>query len=236
MKKPQITFLIFSLIIGLGLSLQLKSVSQSTGGIISSQKAKQLAAELKTLKDRKIALGEEIEVLEGKLKAFKDSEGKKDEAVKDLKEELEKYELIAGYSAGAGPGIIIRLSEPKQDSESNILSYNYEFLLAIINKLNASGAEGISINNERVVATTDMNLSGDKLFINGNPVIPPFEIKAIGRADTLEAAMNLRYGIVWELRKYYGLEISVEKKDKVKIPRYKSDKKEFQFAKPVENW
>lgn len=233
MKKNGLALLVLSFFLGMLLIIQFKTIEKTTGGIASSQKAHQLSIELNSLRDRKEMLSKELKSLESRIKEYKNSESEDSVVVKNLKNDIKKYELLAGYSNVKGPGVLMKLEEPQLDSNSKMLLYNFDLLLAIINKLNASGAEAISINNERIIAITEMSLSAEKLIINGNPIIPPFEIKCIGNPDTIEAALNMRYGIVWEIRNSYGLNVSLEKQENIKIPRY-SKKINFKYSKPVE--
>ena len=69
----------------------------------------------------------------------------------------------------------------------------YELILAIINKLNAAGAEAISLNEERYVLTSHLEVVEGQLKMNNTVIKMPVVIKAIGDMDTLEAAMNFRY-------------------------------------------
>ncbi|WP_066068942.1 DUF881 domain-containing protein [Alkalithermobacter thermoalcaliphilus] len=233
MKKNKIILFFLSTLLGIILVIQLRTIEKATGGVVSSQKAQQLALELKSLRDRKEVLLKELKTVESRIEQYKNAEANESVIVKNLKNDIRKYSNLAGYYDVSGPGVIVRLEEGKDITTSSVLTYNYELLLALINKLNASGAEAISINNERVVANTEIALSGDRLIINRNPVMPPFEIKAIGDANTLEAALNLRYGIIWEIRKYYGLNVTVEKSQNIEIPRY-TRRIKFEYAKPVD--
>lgn len=233
MNKNGLALLILSFFLGMLLIIQFKTIEKTTGGIASSQKAHQLAVELKSLRDRKEILSKELKSLEDRIEEYKDTESEDSVVVKNLKNDIKKYELLAGYSDVKGPGVIIKLESPESDKNNTLLLYNYEYLLDIINKLNASGSEAISINNERVIATTEISLSGEKLLINGNPIIPPFEISSIGNPNTLESALNLKYGVIWVMRKSYGLTVSVEKQENIKIPRY-SKKINFKYSKPEE--
>ena len=111
--------------------------------------------------------------------------------------------------------------------------YNYEILLELINTLNAAGTEALSINDQRYVSTTEIHFSANALNINGSPTTPPYEIRAIGNPETLEAALNMRYGIVWQMRQYYGLQVAVRKENELLIPRYQRVF-QFEFAVPLE--
>ena len=102
-----------------------------------------------------------------------------------------------------------------------------------VNKLNEAGAEAISINEQRIVSKTEISLAGSNVNINSVPTAPPFIIKAIGDKDTLEATLNIRFGIVYTMREQYSLQISVKKQDEIIIPRYNGIIK-FRYAKPVD--
>jgi len=120
-----------------------------------------------------------------------------------------------------------------QNQDSNMLIYNYELLLSVINKLNAAQADAISINEQRIVTNTAIELANDKLLINHTPISPPFVVKSIGNADTLESALKLKYGVIWEIENYYNAKVDIEKKENIKIPRY-SKEITYKYAKPVE--
>ena len=48
----------------------------------------------------------------------------------------------------------------------------------------------------------------------------PFIIKAIGNPDTLASAIQIKYGIVWEMEKYYNVKVDVQKKKDIKVNGY----------------
>jgi len=70
--------------------------------------------------------------------------------------------------------------------------------------------------------------------VNGNPIFEPYEIRAVGNPDTMESALNLRYGVLWEIRKHYNINASIEKKPELKLPRFTKNV-EFKYSMPVEN-
>ena len=237
MRKNDLALLVLSLILGMLIIIQFKTVEKTTGGIVSSQKARQLALELKSLRDRKEIIAKELNDLDTRIEEYKNtkSEGS---IVKNLKKDIKKYELLAGYSDVTGPGVVVDLKERDVPGEKReAILYNYDYLLSTINILKASGAEAISINNERIVASTEMalivNNNITKLMINGNPYIPPFQIKSIGNPRTLEAALNLRYGIIWHLRNDLQIDVEVTKEQEIKIPRF-TKKIVYKYSKPLE--
>ena len=137
-----------------------------------------------------------------------------------LKAEINYYEELAGYTNINGPGITIKLIN--NGSEDSII-YNYDLILSIINKLNSAQATAISINEERIVFDTYLNLKEDSLYINNTKIKEPITINAIGDKDTLESALKIKYGIAWEIEKYYNYKVDIKSDDNININGY--DKK-----------
>ena len=51
------------------------------------------------------------------------------------------------------------------------------------------------------------HLKDDDLFINNIKINEPIVIKAIGNPDTLASALQIKYGIIWEMEKYYNVKL-----------------------------
>lgn len=237
-RKGKVAIAVVCGVLGLILAVQIRTVREvSEGGFLSSQKAQTLVAELRELSVEKEHLYEELSELENRLRAYELSEADENLMIKNLRSDLERYQLLAGYLPGVGPGVMVTINDPPRASDQadygSFIVYNYEILLELVNTLNAAGAEAISINEQRYISTTEIHFSSNALFINNTATMPPYEIKAVGNPETLEAALNMRYGIVWQMRQYYGLQVDVKKEDKLQIPRYQRVF-EFEFAVPLE--
>lgn len=206
-----------SVILGIFISLQLKTIDLENNGMTTSKRGEQLAVELKGLKKEENELRLEIDDIKSKIEKYKSVDA--DEA---LISEIKLYESIAGYTEVEGSGIEIKI-KPSINQEENInqsIIYNYDLLLSIINKLNSAQANAISINGQRVVSNTYLHLKEDSLYMNDIKIQEPIIIKAIGNSDTLASALQIKYGIVWEIENYYNYNVEIEKKDKVKINRH----------------
>jgi uncharacterized protein YlxW (UPF0749 family) len=225
--------IILSTLLGLLISIQLRTVNMQTGGYTTSQRGQQLASQLNKLNEKENALKQELKTLEDKLNEYKSSESNSDVALKTINEDIKRYEELSGYTDVSGQGIDMKIIGVGSDQDASMLIYNYELLLSVVNKLNAAQADAISINEQRIVANTAIELSGDKLLINDTPISPPFVVKAIGNADTLESALKLKYGVIWEIENYYNAKVDIEKKENIKIPRYSKQIK-YKYANPVE--
>lgn len=218
MKIDYKSLVICSVILGVLMSLQLKTLNLENNGMTTSKKGEQLAVELKRLKKEESELKSQIDSIKGSIEKYKGVGG--DEA---LKSEIEEYETLAGYTDVKGSGIEIKInatSDPISNKEVNSpdsIIYNYDLILSMINKLNSAQASAISVNGQRIVANTYFHLKEDGLYINDNKISEPITIKAIGDSDTLASALQIKYGIVWEIEKYYNYTIDIDKKENLKI-------------------
>lgn len=209
---------ICSVILGVFISLQLKTINIENNGITTSKKGEQLAVELKSLKKEEEQLKTQIESIKNNIDKYKGVEG--DDV---LKTEIKEYEALAGYTDVKGPGIEIKISSINEQGSSKEVNspesiiYNYDLILSMINKLNSAQAEAISVNGQRIVADTYFHLKEDSLYMNDNKITEPVIIEALGQPDTLASALQIKYGIVWEIEKYYSYKVDIEKKEELKI-------------------
>lgn len=212
--------IIASILLGILVSIQFKVISLENSGMTTSKKGEQLALELKSLKKEEEALKSEIEEIKNNIDKYKGKES--EDSKKTILSEIEKYEVLAGDTDVKGKGIEIIITKktvPMNGDPSEKLIYNYDLLLSLLNKLNSAQANAISINGKRVVSNTYLHLKSDKLYMNNTEIKEPFVICAIGDPETLASALQIKYGIVWEIEKYYNASVSIEKKDIVKINR-----------------
>ncbi|HHW70949.1 MAG TPA: DUF881 domain-containing protein [Clostridiales bacterium] len=227
----QLTVAFVCMILGLMLATQFKNV-QKVGGNVSMQRTQELTGEVQRLKEENEKMKSQIQDYDQKIWEYENAakgEGKLSQAIYD---ELDRMRMLAGVVDLEGPGVIVTVNTFLTNPQGQLISnVNYEDLLKLINELNAAGAEAIAINDERLIATTEIRNAGDYIVINTNRHSVPFEIKAIGNPDTLEAALKLLGGVADELSQV--LDIKIKREDKIHIPKYEGTI-EFNYAKPVE--
>ncbi|MDO5095786.1 MAG: DUF881 domain-containing protein [Peptostreptococcaceae bacterium] len=225
--KEKFVFFALSLIIGIALSKQL-SLNDENNGQSLSDTAAHLQVELANIRERKTKTEKEIVELEEKIRLLKDDQIKYDQRFRDIKSEIDNYELQSGLTKAVGPGIVIDF-DVSDSGKFELLMANFDLLLSVINKLNASGAEGIAINEERFVFSTDFRYEQGTLLVNDNPVGRNLQIRAIGDPDTLDATLNMKYGILWEMKNNFNIDSKVQKKEQIELPRY-TQEIAFKFA------
>lgn len=233
--KDKVIIAIVCLVLGVVLSVQFRIVQGSTLTLLPNQKSTELSNELKKVQEEKENLLRELARLEQKLGDFQNSASKENVMIKNLNEELDRYRIIGGFRDVKGPGIVVTVDNPPKDANFNAdvnIVYEYELLLSLINELNAAGAEAISINDQRMISTSEIRSAGNAININAVPQQPPYIVKAIGNKDTLDGALNQVFGIVSILREHRYL-VSVRKQDDISILKYK-DVVKLKYAQPVE--
>ena len=240
MKINSFTILVFCLIAGLAIALQISNVQYSDGiGLISVNEVKNYEEKLQEIRKEKESARQALSKIESEKMKIEEDITNESFYLKAQIADLEKYKMSAGVYDVKGPGIVITINEPDYikeyglEGESNILP-NYHLLLGLVNYLRKSGAEAISINDQRIIATTEFNYVGDAIYINRLPTVPPYSINAIGDPDTMEPLLNIRYGILDVMRNQYGLKVHLEKREEIEMPRYYNNLN-FKYAKPVED-
>ncbi len=77
-------------------------------------------------------------------------------------------------------------------ARSKLILIHDEDLLKLVNELKAAGAEAITVNEQRVVASTEIRCAGPTISVNNNRISPPYVIQAIGDPAGLESALKMR--------------------------------------------
>lgn len=226
--STRIVIVSLSFIIGFGLSIQLNNSEFGSNGESISETAAHLQSELTSVRERRESIEKSIQEVEGKIKNLQGAQSEEGDIYENLMNEIQQYELQAGLTKAYGPGIVVDFL-PADDKQFKNLILNYDLLISVINKLNAAGAEGITLNEERIIALSDFRYEQGNLYVNGNPIAGSIQIRAVGEPDTLEATLNMKYGILWEIRNNFNIKSKIEKMDRVELPKYTSNI-EFDYA------
>ena len=147
------------------------------------------------------------------------------EASELLEKELKEANMLLGKTDVQGNGIVITLSDNRQQK---IEIYD---ILQLVNELNLAGAEAISINDERIITTTDLKeVNSMYIVINGQRISSPYVIKAIGNQTYLESGLTKKdYGYIDRVIKAYDKTATVERQNNIKILKYSGEMK-FKYA------
>jgi len=138
-------------------------------------------------------------------------------------------QLLAGSVATQGSGIVITVTEAPE--AANKTRVRDEDLWLITNELLAAGAEGISINDQRLVGVSGIRNVGTRVMIYQTMTNSPFQISAIGEPAVMETALRMRGGVVDTLGRW-GIKVSIIRSDAVKLPAFRGAPS-FRYSKPL---
>jgi uncharacterized protein YlxW (UPF0749 family) len=180
-----------------------------------------LAGLIRLEQERSERLRSSADGLRRRIRELQASQGRADaEAVP----ELDRARRTMGLLAVAGPGLVVELNDSAEEQSPsgnlNDLVIHSTDVQAVANGLWTAGAEALSVNGERVVATSALLCVGNTLLINGTVHSPPYRFVAIGRDlrdRFLAHPLVKRFG---DDAERFRLGFSVEERDRVEVPAY----------------
>lgn len=103
---------------------------------------------------------------------------------------LNNKKAVAGLTKLSGSGLIVKLDDSKNVSTSDLSIIHAADLRDIVNLLWSSGAEGITINDQRVVLDTAIDCIVNTILVNGVRISNPFQIQAVGNQALMKQAVE----------------------------------------------
>ncbi len=238
-SKNYIMLTIFCLITGFLLVTSIRSQDINSGTTEANRN--RMAIELiDSLEEQSLKLETSIGLLRDDIEKIQIQQTAGEDALTDMQNLLEELKMIAGYNQVEGPGLLITLDDNTAGAElaksKNPQNYFPEYyiihdknLLYLVNSL-ANLSEGISINNQRITATSDIRCVGTVIMVNSTRLAPPYEIRIIGNVEELEKALL-------ESNEYLSLKlreipIKISKENKLTLPAY-SSRSSFTYTQMV---
>lgn len=211
------------MIIGFMLAVQFRQV-QDAKETLPAQRVEELSGRLLQVEEERDELEKQLEIL-------------KQEAESSTNQEfISELKLQACALPLEGEGIIIKMDDSKRTAKSgenpNVYLIHDDDIIRVVNELRAAGAEAISINGQRLIATSEIRCAGPTLSVNNVRSAAPYEIRAIGEKKSLENSIQMRGGVA-ETLKVWGIQLEVSTADKIYIPPYKGNFKRI-YSKIVE--
>ena len=222
-------------------------LSLSLTALISSYNKRQIANETPVAnelrdtvfreKEKNDRYTEKLKEKEQTLTRLREDVTKNNKLSDEQRKKIDNNNTILGLTKVTGKGVQIVLKDGEENKKagstleaSQTIVHDVD-ILEIINVLRNAGAEAISINGHRIIATSPISCIGTVIKINDEKVGAPYVISAIGNPEALESVLNIPGGIISILEKF-GIKITKEKKDEIKIPEYTGVYK-YQYLKAV---
>lgn len=163
-------------------------------------------------------LRDEVDELKSAVVAF-------DPAYEDLR-------MMTADRGATGPGIRVRTSP--SDAFPDAISDGD--LQTLVNGLWYAGAEAVAINGKRIGSLSSIRIAGGIMKVNYDPIGPPYEIVALGDAESLEDRFTqTAVGRGWEERQNRDeLSFDVAGSDDLSVGAAPDDRLAIVHAKAIE--
>ncbi|HEY4228122.1 MAG TPA: DUF881 domain-containing protein [Candidatus Limnocylindrales bacterium] len=147
--------------------------------------------------------------------------------------QLQDARVAAGLLAVSGKGIAFKLEDGTQGGGVDAL-VSAQDVRVLVEELWLAGAEGISVNGERIVGSTAVIDIGGSILVNSAYLAPPYTISAIGPADLYDRLQHSAAFIQFVQGRVdpSGLKLSVAQLDKVQLPAF-AGTVALRYAQPV---
>lgn len=185
--RNQLTIAAVSFVLGLLVVTQLRAQAAGSGlGGMSSQDLTVFVANLNAGLDQR---RQEIAALERDLSTLTANQDRGVVSLSQLRDELESIRAYAGLDPVEGPGVTVTVDGPIDGPTVEDL----------INELRGAGAEAIAVDGIRFVAGSVVSGGPGEVVVEGEQLGDPFEVSAIGGAETLTGTLTRSGGIVAQL-------------------------------------
>ena len=216
-----VVFIVCIVLVGVML-MQFRTVEQTDITEIENMRESELRTELSEWRTRYEEISTQLEETNKRIEEYNQTIEDKEAASKLVDEELTESNILLGKTDVYGEGVEVTLNNGTKTVDAYDLIY--------------AGAEAISINENRVLATTDIVDMADYTYImvNLKRIQAPYVVKAIGDKDYMSTILNMKGSGFVDRATTSGLNVSVTNKNRVEIPKY-SDEFEIEYMQEVES-
>ena len=147
-----------------------------------------------------------------------------------IADQLTNLQAVTGAGAVRGPGLVIHLEDaetedptggddPRDEADRDEGRVTDRDIQTLVNEVWAAGAEAVAINGQRLTALSAIRSAGQAVLVDFRPLSPPYEIVAVGEADTLQSGVVDGFGGSYlQVLRGYGIGFTVKKDDSLLLP------------------
>lgn len=208
----QVSLAVVCFVLGVLLVTQFRTQNRITQTIAPASSADQVAI-MTSLVDSNAQLRTQVDSLESDLAQYQSDAADGKSNVDSLASDLELMRILNGLVEVTGPGVRVTVSGQMRAVE----------IQDLLNELRNSGAEGISLNGNRVVARTSVVTDDNgQISVDTVQISSPYVLEVIGDPETLRTALERKGGMVSLLKYNYGEQaVKVESVEQITLPLYK---------------
>ena len=212
-KQISIFFGFICFILSFAIILQIRALKTTNSPFLKIEADNELRNEVLRLKEKYDNASKQLEKAEKKLIKVREQIVSNDEDLQNKQQEIKNSNEVIGLTDVVGPGVIITIKTKQIDNQLK------EDIDAIMNELKNSGAEAISINDERIIFNSSIVCNENNIEVNGAIIQSPFEIKAVGDSKLIYNDL-VRPGGYIELINERMQKVEIIKANRINIKRY----------------
>jgi uncharacterized protein YlxW (UPF0749 family) len=203
----QLSIAAVAFILGLLVVVQLRAQAAGSGlGSMSSQDLTVFVANLNAGLDQR---RQEIASLERDLADLSVDRDRGVVSLDQTRAELSRIRAYAGLDPVTGPGVTVTVDGPIDGPGVE----------SLMNELRNAGAEALEVGGVRIVVGSIVTGAPGALTIEGIALPDPFEVSAIGAAETLTGSLTRIGGIVAQVGATYpGVTLTVTPVERLELP------------------
>ncbi len=154
----------------------------------------------------------------------------RDGAVAEARSAGERGVPAAGLAPVEGSGLQITLDDAPRRPDGTLpgnarpddLVIHQSDVQAVVNAMWAAGASGVTVMDQRLIATSAVRCVGNTLLLQGRTYSPPFVIRAVvdSGAARQQLAASPQIAVFREVVDAYGLTYEVREEPELELPAY----------------
>ena len=192
------------LLLGFGLAVQVRSTQSD--GLLTSARQEDLVQILDELSNRSDRLRQEVTNLTETKSRLTSGSGADEAALAEARRRTQLLGVIAGTVVATGPGVLVRITDPRTQVSASVL-------LDALEELRNAGAEAVQLEGTglgggvtavRVVAQTALTDDPAGVVVDGSKLVAPYRFVVVGDPSTLAGAMAIPGGVEDVVRQLGG--------------------------------
>ena len=203
------------------------SKQQALGPELSSvfQQEEQYREDLIIQQERNKELTNELLNKQNEVHEFEQQFSDKENNHAVLVEKARDLRLLLGDVASKGEGVKVTLEDADYDpSVQNPNDYivHESHVLRVINELKIAGAQGMTINGQRIDSNSYIKCTGPVIMVDGRTFPAPFVIEAVGDPKVLSPALHLKGSVIDGLL-IDNIVVTLEEMKEIKLPAIRDE-------------
>jgi uncharacterized protein YlxW (UPF0749 family) len=222
--QTRVALVLIAAAVGFLVGVQARSSEEASSRLAaeSPEDLTRILADLNTEADR---LAREVSDLQVKLVRYRTSAEQDELLLEDARKTLADLRVLSGTVPVRGTGVVVSIADPDG-------RVPWELLLDLVQELRDAGAEAIAVGEHRVVASTWFGPAPAGVTVDGEPLGPPYEVKAVGPAEAMAEALGIPGGPVAVISAQPEVTLEVVPAGRLVLPALQREIT-FRYARPA---